>query len=508
MSEGKTPPRAGAGGLDALLAAWPSADRGAVEWDDTADRIVARLEVDDAEDTADRQAVGASAAAAAVSDEDLWRAPLPTAPGEVQSSAPIERGSGASMGTTRSQRDRSSFKDLAKLAAMPPSAPASSGVVSGSSRQPSDSGEGRAQGGEREENSGVINLAALQAEEAAQSSKMAAAEPAPGSVAPGSVAPGSRPAASGAMSQATLRSASEPSKGSVPAKAHPAAASTDRRRGGAWIIVSSMVAAAAVAAGVFFGLQQAQRGATVAAANPGAERAAPAKGGAVNAGPAATAAANAAAPQAVTTPIPAEERGVDPFSLPQAGAQAQSAGGPGAVAHATPPAGAKPATAPGAAPTAAPDTESAPAPATVAPPPPAASAVAAATPAATGSANLQDLMQQAAGVTSSPTGAAPTATATDSLPAPGSVPLKPSMGAIQGALGAAMPGARACLGPDDPVSHATVTFKSDGSVQSVAISGGAAGKPAEGCIRAALSKARVQPFVQPTFTAPATVRPN
>jgi hypothetical protein len=71
-----------------------------------------------------------------------------------------------------------------------------------------------------------------------------------------------------------------------------------------------------------------------------------------------------------------------------------------------------------------------------------------------------------------------------------------------------MPGARACLGPDDAVSHATVTFKSDGSVQSVAISGGAAGKPAEGCIRAALSKARVQPFVQPTFTAPATVRPN
>jgi hypothetical protein len=135
-------------------------------------------------------------------------------------------------------------------------------------------------------------------------------------------------------------------------------------------------------------------------------------------------------------------------------------------------------------------------------------AIPAATAAPTASANLGSLMQQAAGVTSSPTATA-TATATDdSLPAPGSVPLKPSQGAIQGSLGAALPSARSCLGPDDPISHATITFKSDGSVQSVGVSGGAAGKPAEGCIRAALSKARVAPFAQPTFTATATVRPN
>jgi hypothetical protein len=117
-------------------------------------------------------------------------------------------------------------------------------------------------------------------------------------------------------------------------------------------------------------------------------------------------------------------------------------------------------------------------------------------------------MQQAAGVSSTP--AAPGTAKTDDapLPAPGSIPLKPSLGAIQGALGAALPTARACLGPDDPISHATVTFRSDGSVESVSVSGGAAGKAAEGCIRAALSKARVAPFVQPTFTVPATVRPN
>jgi hypothetical protein len=53
-----------------------------------------------------------------------------------------------------------------------------------------------------------------------------------------------------------------------------------------------------------------------------------------------------------------------------------------------------------------------------------------------------------------------------------------------------------------------VTFQSDGSVQSVSVSGGAAGKPAETCIRAALMKARVPPFASPTFSAPATIRGN
>ena len=35
-----------------------------------------------------------------------------------------------------------------------------------------------------------------------------------------------------------------------------------------------------------------------------------------------------------------------------------------------------------------------------------------------------------------------------------------------------------------------------------------AGKPAEDCIRAALLKARVAPFAQPSFSAPTTIRPN
>ncbi len=88
----------------------------------------------------------------------------------------------------------------------------------------------------------------------------------------------------------------------------------------------------------------------------------------------------------------------------------------------------------------------------------------------------------------------------------GSVPQKPSQGAVTGAIGVALPGARACLGPDDPVSRASITFVSAGTVESVTVSGGAAGKPAEACIRSALSKAKVTPFAEPTFSATVTVR--
>jgi hypothetical protein len=92
--------------------------------------------------------------------------------------------------------------------------------------------------------------------------------------------------------------------------------------------------------------------------------------------------------------------------------------------------------------------------------------------------------------------------------ATGNVPQKPSQGAVTGALGAVLPGARACLGPDDPVSRATIIFASAGTVTSVNVSGAAAGKPAEACIKSALMKAKVQPFAEPTFSANITVRHN
>lgn len=90
--------------------------------------------------------------------------------------------------------------------------------------------------------------------------------------------------------------------------------------------------------------------------------------------------------------------------------------------------------------------------------------------------------------------------------AAGSVPQKPSQGAVTGAIGAVLPNARACLGPDDPVSRASITFGSTGAVQSVSVSGGAAGKPAEGCIKAALSAAKVAPFAESSYSANVTVR--
>jgi hypothetical protein len=308
---------------------------------------------------------------------------------------------------------------------------------------------------EWEENSGVIDLAAIATNEAAEAK-----------------AKGSAIAAS--VAQSTMRSAGNEPK--------PVAVARDEKReqtkkGSPWVAIGGVVAAAAVAAGVFFGMQHTDRG-----ISPAAVALAPPP-------PTTTAAAHtvAAGAPATASPTPPEDRGVDPSSLPPASTGAVALHGPAPLAVAKPiPA------------TGAPTTD----PALVA-------AIPTATAAPTSSSSLQTLMQQAAGVTSSPTTTtAATANPDDALPAPGSVPLKPSQGAIQGSLGAALPSARGCLGPDDPISHATITFKSDGTVQSVGVSGGAAGKPAEACIRTALSRARVAPFAQPTFTATATVRPN
>ncbi len=100
------------------------------------------------------------------------------------------------------------------------------------------------------------------------------------------------------------------------------------------------------------------------------------------------------------------------------------------------------------------------------------------------------------------------AAATGANAATGNVPTKPSQGAVTGAIGAVLPGARACLGPDDPVSRASIVFTSAGTVQGVNVSGAAAGKPAEACIKGALMKAKIAPFAEPTYTANITVRHN
>jgi hypothetical protein len=90
----------------------------------------------------------------------------------------------------------------------------------------------------------------------------------------------------------------------------------------------------------------------------------------------------------------------------------------------------------------------------------------------------------------------------------GAIPVKPSTGAVQAALGAVMSGARHCVAGDEAPSSAVVVFGSDGHVQSVSVSGPAAGKPSGACIQSQLSHARVQPFAQSSFSINATVRPD
>ncbi len=84
---------------------------------------------------------------------------------------------------------------------------------------------------------------------------------------------------------------------------------------------------------------------------------------------------------------------------------------------------------------------------------------------------------------------------------------RPSQAQVQMAIGPVMRAARACLLADDGESRALVTFQSDGSVKSVAISGFAAGKPQEACIKTAMSRAKVDPFLDPTYALPVTIRP-
>jgi hypothetical protein len=87
------------------------------------------------------------------------------------------------------------------------------------------------------------------------------------------------------------------------------------------------------------------------------------------------------------------------------------------------------------------------------------------------------------------------------------LPNRPSVGAIQGAVGSVMAGARSCLAGQEAGSKATVTFGADGHVKNVSVAGPAAGTPAEGCVRSALMGARVPPFSEPEYSASFTVRP-
>jgi hypothetical protein len=89
----------------------------------------------------------------------------------------------------------------------------------------------------------------------------------------------------------------------------------------------------------------------------------------------------------------------------------------------------------------------------------------------------------------------------------GGISDRPSTGAAQAAVGAVLGAARSCITGQPEASSATLVFGSSGEVTSVSVSGPAQGTPAAACIKAALGKARVQPFAAQTFTLGVTVRP-
>jgi len=329
---------------------------------------------------------------------------------------------------------------------------------------------------EREENSGVINLAALQSGGASEQRT---------SEAPPDVAPAGDPgwraeASHAALAAAAISDGSASERGAT----QPAARASGRGATG-WIAVVGVAAAAAAAAVAFVNLRhttQSRPDAPVAMAPANAQSLAKPQGGPLSSPAQLAAAANA-------------DRAIDPSKLPRAQPPAGARNPPAAVAGNAPGRARALGAPPPAAPNASSERATEPAP-----------------PAPGGDKSLEALMQEAAGT---PATAAPQPTTAQAAapgpaggPAAGSVPLRPSLGAINGAIGTAMPGARACIDVDAPVSHATITFDSDGTVGNVAITGWAAGKPAEGCIRAALGKARVPPFAQPTYTVPATIRSN
>jgi hypothetical protein len=78
---------------------------------------------------------------------------------------------------------------------------------------------------------------------------------------------------------------------------------------------------------------------------------------------------------------------------------------------------------------------------------------------------------------------------------------------VQAAIGSVMGGAKSCVAGADDVSRAQITFGSSGSVSNVSVTGWAASHGATGCIKGALSSAKVGPFSKSSFTVGVTIRP-
>jgi hypothetical protein len=148
------------------------------------------------------------------------------------------------------------------------------------------------------------------------------------------------------------------------------------------------------------------------------------------------------------------------------------------------------------------------APAAAAPKAPAAPAAAPApaAPAAPEPTGLAGAIKKAAGPVEATSGPEK-AEVTKAAPVRGDIPELPAQGAISGALGSPRTAARNCIAGQDGPSRATIVFASSGNVQSVSVTGPAAGTPAEACIKTAMSKTVVGAFKHPTFSVSTTISP-
>jgi hypothetical protein len=451
------------------LAEWPEAPISATEWEERAEAIT------------DKVAKGVTGTSKSyISDEKLFASALPSEPEEGNNSPPASAadprrsspGVGAEGKMGKPERERRSFQDLAKMAQTPPP-PASirpsqppgppSGVVRAAEAKTSDSG--------------VVDLKA-----AALSDPMASSRASQTPLATAGLFDedeGHPPVSARAASPVSQPIPSAPFSSPLSA---PVSAVTSKKpkksRAGLFTGVG-LVTLAAMAAGAFFVVRYQMHKASVAMTTPAAEPAPP------------PAQPEPAAPAATAAPAPTDDLTVtqaDDTNDKKVGGGAKVAQAPKRAAVQASPR---------------PDKPSSPAPdpklvAKDLPPPPAQNGA------------LLDSIKSS--VTANADPQPPPQQQAQPVPAtgpdPGSVPQKPSQGAVTGAIGAALPGARACLKADDPVSKATITFGASGAVQSVTVTGAAAGKPAEACIKAALGRAKVPAFAQPTYTASVTVRPN
>ncbi len=485
--------------LDAALREWPEHGKAASEWEEMAHRIDERV-----------GAADPGASVAFVSDENLFADPL----GQIEEdghnhASPPTRGIAGETRVSKDstmtmpadrERDRRSLQDLAKMGSMGGLTPPPASVRSPNSSAPS--GVHRA-GEAKGDDSGLIDFAAVSqpappvAPAPTALAKAGIFDDEPASVRPGPVssapisqqlqqpAPSMPPfaPAPASMPPASLHGAVAQAPGSfVPASTAAASSSQQalgamaapQRKGNGKVIalvLGGLVAVSSMAAGGFVFMKH--RAATDASKM------------AMNTAPTVAPVVAAAPPEVKPAdPTPAPEATVDPNALPAVVAVAKPVAKGGAPAPVAVAAAAKPT-----------KEESAKLSAKDLP----------TTPTGPGG-DLGSAMGKAVGADGKAVDATPAAGSTGPQFAAGTVPQKPSQGAVTGAIGAVLPGARACLGPDDPVSRATITFASAGNVQSVNVTGGAAGKPAEGCIKAALSKAKVTPFAEATYMAPITIR--